>query len=81
MGLTAPFDKQKLMVVLQRTPGTDLCEITKIYKLNSKIGESNSFEIQLSDAGYCGARKKDILDITGTEFGGIIKKVSEGVSE
>lgn len=75
MGVTAPFDKQKLMVVLQRTPGVDICEVTKQHKLSSRIGLDNTFEIQLSDIGYCGARKGDIIDITGTEFGGIVKKV------
>lgn len=75
MGITAPFDKNKIMLVLQKTAGTDYCEIKRYTKLSCSIGKDNTFEIQLSDTNYCGARKNNIVDITGTEFGGIIKKI------
>lgn len=67
-------NKSEIMLVLQHN-GIDICEIRKYSKFDSTVGSDNTFQLVLPDFDYIGAVKGDIVDVAGTEFGGIIKKI------
>lgn len=69
------IDKSDIMLILQHG-GVDICEIKKYSKFDSVIGNDNTFQLVLPDTDYIGAVKGDIIDVAGTEFGGIIKKIA-----
>lgn len=68
-------NKSDIMLILQHG-GADVCEIKKYSKFDSTVGNDNTFQLVLPDIDYIGAVKGDIIDVAGTEFGGVIKKIA-----